>query len=240
MLRGVYSLAGAMDVAATNHELVAENLAHVNSPGYRRQGLVFESYEPPSATGTPLPGERIDSVRSGGSYTQFESGPMQQTGSPLDVALSGDGFFVLQGPRGPLYSRNGALEIGPGNQLRTKSGLPILVDGGAVSLPENTSNIVIGRDGTISADGQTLGKLDVVTFDRPDALRRAGDTMFEGGAPRPVTDGRIAVEQGFREGSNVNVVSEMVSMMIGVRHYEAAEKTLKAISEAIAQQTRPS
>jgi flagellar basal body rod protein FlgG len=239
MLRGVYSLAGAMDVATTNHELIAENLAHVNSPGYRRQGLQFEAYNPPSATGIPLPGERIATVRSGGSYTQFDAGPVQQTGSPLDVALSGDGFFVLQGPRGPLYSRNGALELGPGNQLRTKSGLPILAGGGAVTLPENASNIAIARDGTISVDGTTLAKLDVVTFDRPGLLQRAGDTTFEGGNPQPVTDGGITVEQGFREGSNVNVVNEMVSMMLGMRHYEAAEKTLKAISDAVALQTRP-
>jgi flagellar basal body rod protein FlgG len=240
MLRGVYSLASAMDVAATNHELVAENLAHVNSPGYRRQSMQFESYAPAMAAGTsPQAGDGITNVRSGGVYTQFDSGPLQQTGNPLDVALGGDGFFVMQGPRGPLYSRNGAFELGPGNQLVSRSGLPVLAGGGPVSLPENAGSIQIGHDGTISVDGTPLAKLDVVTFDRPDSLRRAGDTAFEGGNPVPAADGRVTVEQGFREGSNVNVVNEMVSMMLGMRHYEAAEKTLKSISDAIAQQTRP-
>ena len=164
---------------------------------------------------------------------------MQQTGNPLDVALSGDGFFVLQGPRGPLYSRNGAFELGPGNQLRTRSGLPVLAGGGAVTIPENASNIQIGHDGTISVDGNAIAKLDVVTFDRTDSLQRAGDTAFQGGNPQPAGQGKVTVEQGFREGSNVNVVNEMVSMMLGMRHYEAAEKTLKSISDAIAQQTRP-
>jgi flagellar basal-body rod protein FlgF len=240
MIRGLYSLASAMDVSASNHEVVADNLAHANSPGFRRQGLQFESFDAPSSSASgPVPGERVSRVRSGGAYTQFDSGPLQQTGNPLDVALSGNGFFVLQGPQGPLYSRNGALELGPGNQLRTRSGLPVLAGGGPVTIPENAVNIQIGHDGTISADGTPLAKLDVVTIDRPESLRRAGDTAFQGGNPQPAAPGAVTVEQGFREGSNVNVVNEMVSMMLGMRHYEAAEKTLKAISDAIAQQTRP-
>jgi flagellar basal-body rod protein FlgF len=239
MLRGLYSLASAMDVSATNHELIAENLAHVNSPGYRRQSMQFEGFNPPTASGAGLPGESISSVRSGGTYTEFEAGPMQQTGNPLDVALSGDGFFVLQGPKGPLYSRNGAFDLGPGNQLRSRAGVPVLAGGGPVTIPDGANNIQIGHDGTITVDGNTIAKLDIVTFDRPDSLRRAGDTAFEGGTPQPAVDGKVTVEQGFREGSNVNIVNEMVSMMLGMRHYEAAEKTLKSLSDAIAQQTRP-
>ena len=240
MLRGLYSLASAMDVSSANHEVVAENLAHVNSPGYRRQGLQFESFDA-QTTGVsgPLPNERVSRVRGAGNYTQFDSGPMQQTGNPLDVALSGNGFFVLQGPQGQLYSRNGVLELGPGGQLRTRSGLPVLAGGSPVTIPENATNIQIARDGTISVDNNPLAKLDVVTIDRPESLRRAGDTTIQGGNPQPAAPGTVNVEQGFREGSNVNVVTEMVTMMLGMRHYEAAEKTLKAISDAIAQQTRP-
>src|SRR5436190_2423888 len=123
MLRGLYSLASAMDVSATNHEVVAANLAHVNSPGYRRQAMQFESFVPqPSTGGASRPDNTIPSVRAGNTYTSFESGPLQQTGNPLDVSVSGDGFFVFQGPRGPLYSRNGAFEIGAGGQLQTRSG----------------------------------------------------------------------------------------------------------------------
>jgi flagellar basal-body rod protein FlgF len=240
MLRGLYSLASAMDLSASNHEVVAENLAHVNSPGYRRQGLQFESFDAASTSPSgPQPGERVSRVRSGGSYTHFDAGPLQQTGNPLDVALSGNGFFVLQGPQGPLYSRNGVLEIGPGGQLRTRSGLPVLAGGSPVTIPENASNIQIARDGTISVDNNPLAKLDIVAIDRPDSLRRAGDTTFQGGNPQPAAPGSVNVEQGFREGSNVNVVNEMVTMMIGLRHYEAAERTMKTISDAIAQQTRP-
>jgi flagellar basal body rod protein FlgG len=239
MLRGLYSLASAMDVAATNHEVVAANLAHSNTPGYCRQAIPFESFDPPSPMGTASqPYNPIISVRSGGAYTNFESGPLQQTGNPLDVAVSGDGFFVFQGPRGPLYSRNGGFELG-GGQLRTRSGLPVMAGGSPLTIPENASDIRIAQDGTVSADGTTLGTLDVVTFDRPETLRRAGDTTFEGGTPQTPAPGAVRVAQGFREGSNVNVVSEMVSMMLGMRHYEAAEKTMRAMSDAIAQQTRP-
>ena len=240
MIRGVYSLASAMDTAAINHEVVANNLAHVNTPGYRRQGLQVESFNPrqltPSADAQPT--SRVAAVRPGGAFTTFDSGPVQQTGNPFDLALNGDGFFVLDGPSGPLYSRNGTFTLGSDGQLQTQSGLRVRGNGGPIAIPPGASSVQIGQDGTISADGLEVGKLDIASFDRPELLRRAGDTTFEGPAPQTPPPGAVRVEQGYREGSNVNPVHEMVSMMLGYRHYEAAEKTLRAISDALGQQTR--
>src|SRR5438094_5658770 len=87
VIRGMYSAASALDTAATNQELVAENLAHASTPGYRRQGLLFAAYNPLGETQSPYnaPGSDLPNVRSDGGFTQFESGPLQQTGNPLDL-----------------------------------------------------------------------------------------------------------------------------------------------------------
>src|SRR5947209_17929464 len=115
MIRGMYSAASALDTAATNQELVAENLAQATAPGYRRQGLLFAAYSP---LGTSEPGAQLQDVRSPGSFTQFEPGGLQQTGNPLDLAVSGNAFFVLDGPNGPLYTRNGVFEMNGQGQLQ--------------------------------------------------------------------------------------------------------------------------
>src|SRR5438270_814732 len=103
MLRGIYSVANAMETAARNQETVSDNLAHSTTAGYRRQGLLHESsaasFLAQTAAGAPSQSTR--------TYLYVEQGVLQQTGNPLDLAVSGDAFFVVEGPGGPLYTRNG-------------------------------------------------------------------------------------------------------------------------------------
>ena len=119
MLRGIYNAAYAMEVATRNHEIVSENLVNATTPGYRRQGLVYEASAAallPATAGSPAP---VPSTPGGlNTYLHLESGPLQQTSNQLDFAIDGPAFFVVQGPNGPLYTRNGAFELGPGGDLR--------------------------------------------------------------------------------------------------------------------------
>jgi flagellar basal body rod protein FlgG len=239
MLRGLYSIASAMDAAAANHEVVADNLAHASTPGFRRHAIHLETLLPAgdNAGGSPI--APIPSVRPNGSFTDFNPGPVQQTGNPLDVAVTGSGYFVVDGPRGPLYTRNGVFEISDRGDLQTKDGMRVRGQGGAINIPATASSITISQDGAIRADGVEVGRFQLATFDDPRVLRRASGTCFDGPAPQTPAPGVVKVEQGYREGSNVQVVQEMVAMLIGARQYEAAEKTLRAMTEAVQQNTRP-
>jgi flagellar basal body rod protein FlgG len=244
MLRGIYSVASAMETAARNHEIIAENLVNATTPGYRRQGLLYESA---SASTSPAPSAlNTGRSRSNGpgsnSYLYTDPGPLQQTNNPYDVALAGNAFFVLQGPNGPLYTRNGSFQLGPGGQLQARgSGYPVSGSGGqGITIPPDATNVTIGSDGTVFSSGAEIGRLQLASFARPDTLQRVGPTLFQGENPQTPPADSIRVEQGYREGSNVQPVQEMVSMMLGMRFYEAAGKALQAITDAVAQNTKPS
>jgi flagellar basal body rod protein FlgG len=241
MLRGLYTVAGAMERASHNQELVAENLVHATTPGYRRQGLIFEV--PPTSDSTASAGVSIGARRSAltpRSFVYLESGSLQKTDNPLDVALSGNAFFTVQGPNGPLYTRNGSFQLGPDGVLLTRGGgYPVLGQGGPLTFPADTSSITIGSDGAVLSNGVSIGRLQLASFENFDALTRVGPTLFEGANPQTPPPDSVRIEQGFREGSNVQPVQEMVTMMMGIRFYEAAQKAMQSISDAVAQNTRP-
>jgi flagellar basal-body rod protein FlgF len=240
MLRGIYSVANAMEVAAHNQEIVSENLVNATTPGYRRQGLLFEANPAYSLANSPdeTPAPQGSKVSP---YLYLEPGSLQQTNNPLDAAVTGNAFFVVQGPTGPLYTRNGSFEIGPDGQLQTRGGgYRVSSQGGALSVPPTAANITIASDGTVGADGVSLGRLQLASFTKSDSLRRVGPTLFEGDNPQTPTPDAAKVQQGYRESSNVQPVQEMMSMMLGMRYYEAAGKALQAITDAVSQNTRPS
>lgn len=237
MIRGMYSIASALETATTNQDLVAENLAHVATPGYRRHALLFETFNP-GANGEH-PAAQVAGVRTAGQYTSFDVGPIQQTGNPYDLAIAGNAFFVVDGPSGPLYTRNGSFQVNAAGELQTKSGLRVRGLGGPINIPPGARTISIGSDGGVMADGNRVGQIQLAAVDNPGLLRRAGVTLFEGPPPRPPAPGTARIEQGFREGSNVQVVQEMVSMMLGMRRYESAERALRTMHESVGLNTRP-
>jgi flagellar basal-body rod protein FlgF len=237
MLRGIYDAGAAVQASALNQELVAENLAHATTPGYRRQGMTFEAL---LAAGQPSPNPTPqNSPQGNGVFTTFDAGPIQQTGNPLDLAISGEAFFTLEGPNGPVYTRNGVFEINAQGELQNRGGLKLRGQGGPITLPPEVGTIHVAVDGTVFANGTEVGRLQLAQFDNPAELRRVGTTLFEGPAPRVPELGSVRVEQGYREGSNVSMVQEMIAMMIGLRQYEAAERAMRALGEAVALNTRP-
>lgn len=241
MLRGLYSVAGSLEIAGRNQEIVAENLANIATPGYRRQGTLFDMSRfsvtpptsPPQGTQANRPNQR------GSNFTYVDGGPLQQTGNPLDAALVGNAYFVLESPAGPVYTRNGAFEIGPGGALLARgSGYRVRGGGGQLSVPQNAGTIRIGDDGVVYADGAPVGRLELASFPQTETMQRVGPTLFQAPNPQTPAPGSYRVEQGYKEGSNVQAVHEMVSMMVGMRYYEAAQRSMRSISEAVAQNTR--
>jgi flagellar basal body rod protein FlgG len=238
MLPGLYSAASALDAATVNQEIIAENLAQATTPGYRRQGLLFEVLTPDLVNPAAAP-SAVLGTRPAGGYTHFETGPLQQTGAPLDFAISGNAFFTLDGPNGPVYTRNGSFTMDADGVLQNNAGLRVRGQGGPIAIPQGTTQIRVSRDGVVFADGTQVGQFRLATFASPASLRRAGPTLFDGPAPQDADPAAVRVEQGYREGSNVQVVQEMVSMMLGMRYYESAERAMKSLSDAVAQNTRP-
>jgi flagellar basal-body rod protein FlgF len=230
MLTGLYNAAGALGAATASHEMAAENLAHATTPGYRRRSVMFEAVDHAAQQsgyfGVSAPSE----------VTHFEPGPLQHTDNPLDLALSADAFFALDGPSGPVYTRAGCFELNARGELQSTSGLRVRgTGGGAIVIPPNTNTITVNSQGFVYADNAQVGQLQLATFSDARGLRRVGPSLFEGPAPQTPTLGSVRVEQGYREGSNVQIVQEMVALIVGMRHYQAAQKAMTALSESVQQ-----
>ena len=236
MLQGYYSAASGMSAALVNQDMLAQNLANAPVPGYRRQSISFQEYVTPQ---TAASGPTANPPRHGAQIalqsSSFLAGPYQSTGNPLECAIQGDGFFVLDGPNGPLYTRNGQFQINTAGELTSASGYPVRTSNGTLRIPTNAGQIVISQDGTVSMDQTPLGQIRLASFANPSQLQRVGATLFtapQGVSPQTST---AVVRQGYREGSNVNVVNEMVQMIAGMRQYEAAGKAMRSLSDAMQQ-----
>jgi len=240
MFRGLYAAATALDAAAQAQDVTAENLANITTTGYRQRGVTFETFD--RALGRAVEpagdyvGTRLDRV-----FHDFRPGPTQPTGAPLDVALAeADKFFVVTGPDGGrLLTRSGSFKLNDQGVLVTQGGYPVQGDSGTISVPPGTATIHIASDGSVSADGNPLGRLRLIRVGDTSQLTAVSPTLYRIGdeAGAFASGGRVV--QGFREGSNVNPADAMVRMIIGNRYYEAAQRALRTIAESVQLNTRP-
>ncbi len=241
MLVGFYSAATGMQAAERMHDVIAENLAHASVPGYRAQVLSQQTFEQAMQGAIEAPSAVGHGTMASELGTNFSPGPTAETGRSLDVAIGGDGFFEVAGPEGPLYTRNGVFYLNEDGQLITSEGMLVQGENGPISIPANVSaeQIHIAQDGSVSAKQAQFGKLRVATFGDNTQLIRRGTTLFSAPAGTSTPSTSPMILQGARELSNVSAVSEMVRMIWGTRHYEAAQKALSTMDQAIGQVTNP-
>ncbi|MBN1646867.1 MAG: flagellar basal-body rod protein FlgF [Spirochaetales bacterium] len=266
MIRGIYTGASGMIVQMHEMDALANNLANVDLTGYKRDVSAQKSfpelllrrtndngvYKFPfgSIDTAPVVGKIGTGVEFNELYTVFEQGSLRQTENPFDVALEGEGFFVIQTNEGEKYTRNGTFTIDPNGILVTKEGFPVLGENGVIHVKKN--NFVIDQAGNIFHNAiyaddpmqlvtmeqndweqtELLDKLRVVDFDRKRYLKKTGTSMWEAneesGAARAIVTGTDnKVIQGFIEKSNVNSVTEMVRMIEINRAYEASQKSVQ-------------
>lgn len=236
MLNGLYSASSAMEAAGRRHEMISQNLAHAQMPGYRRQTVLHGSRESQfedhlrSAVQYEAHGVTSDKVS-----TDFTAGPMERTNHPLDMAIQGDGFFVVNGPDGPLYTRNGTFQLNLEGQLVTADQLPVQGTSGDITLPPNTalSSLQVSPDGTIYANTTEVGRLQIVNFSDPQKLQQAGITLFAAPDDMPPHDVNATIFQNMRERSNVSPIQELVELIAAQRQQEAAQRSMTAISESV-------
>ncbi|AMV25015.1 Flagellar basal-body rod protein FlgG [Gemmata sp. SH-PL17] len=239
MIRGMYSAASALVVASEQQEVTAHNLAHSSTPGYRERGLVFETFDRVLGR-TAEPTGDITGVRTVQAYHDFRPGALQQTNHRYDLALGDpDRFFVLAGPNGPVYTRNGCFFPDAAGRLVSQGGYALQSDNGEITVPPNTNRFIIASDGTITADGQPLGRLQMVRFANPQQLTAAGPTLYTAQPGSGLQDAPGLVSQGYRESSNVHPADAMVRLIIGARYYDAAQRSLRSLAETIQLNTRP-
>lgn len=221
-------------------EVVSNNIANLNTTGFKSDGALFEQYLMPVARDNGFTGadRRLNFVQDRATWLDLGQGPVQQTGNPLDVALEGKGFLVVQTPRGERYTRNGALQINAAGELVTGEGYQVLGEAGPIVFQPNDRDITISGDGTISArSGNNLtdsqrGKLRVVGFDAPGRLQKDGSSTFA--APPTVTQQpvpNVKFVQGAVEKSNVRAVVEMTRMIEVTRSYTQVATMLSQQSD---------
>jgi flagellar basal-body rod protein FlgF len=223
-------------------EVVANNIANINTTGFKADNSVFEQFMMPVAREEQFPGpdQRISFVQDRATWHDLGQGTIQQTGNPLDVAISGNAFLVVQTPRGERYTRNGSMQINSTGQLVTSEGYQIVGDGGPITFQRTDRDITIGENGLITVrEGANTksdaprGKLRLVAFDQAQRLQKDGGSTFL--APAGV--GAVAAPQGTRvmqgaiEKSNVRAVVEMTRMIEITRSYSDVANLLQQASD---------
>ena len=205
-------------------DVVSNNVANINTTGFKGDTAIFEEYLMPGASADQFarPDRRLSFVLDRSTWHDMSQGPMQQTGNPLDVAIDGQAFMVVQTPRGERYTRNGALQINSAGQLVTSEGFAVLGDAGPIQFQTNDREILIARDGSIAVPDGTRGKLRLVKFDTAQRLTKDGSSTFaapNGVQPQALLPEEKHVLQGSLERSNVRGVIEMTRMIEVNRSY---------------------
>ena len=254
MIRALYSAASGLEAQQLNIDVIANNLANVNTAGFKQSRAEFQDllYQNVRASGaassasTEFPvGLQVGlGSRPVATSRLFTQGDFKQTGSPLDLVIEGQGFFQVRLPNGETaYTRAGSFHLNREGALTTSDGA--LVDP-QITIPPDALTITIAPDGTVSvtqpsqAQAQQVGAIQLASFPNPAGLNSIGKNLFlpttssgEATTGTPGENGIGTVNQGFLEQSNVSVVEEMVNMIVGQRAYEVNSKVVKTADEML-------
>jgi len=238
MIRGLYTSAAGMLAELQRNDVVANNLANLTTSGYRQDRLAMGTF-PAMLLSRIEPGQRPVEIGAVGGGVQvveqrvsFLPGTVQATGLPLDLALSGDGFFAVQTPDGEAYTRQGNFTRTADGTLVTADGLPVLGERGPIKV--TGSDVRIAEDGSISSDGKVVDRLRVVDFADRGRLEKRGQALFT--APAGLTPTAVEapqVQQGYLEMANVNPIEAVTEMIALVRSYEAGQRAIQAQDETL-------
>lgn len=225
MNKGIYiALSGAMQ-KAKHTDIVAQNIANVSTSGYKRGRLSFKDHMVPSDNSNSVAVRGRVMTEKSQEITDFSHGVQHKTGNPLDVAINGEGFFVLEGNR---YTRNGNFHIDSEGNLMDANGIKVMGDGGTLTV--QGSKIDISPSGEIFVDNISVGALGIVDFPDKSVLRKTDGGFFT--ADVEGEEVNAVLSQGFLERSNVNVVRELVDMIRTEREFESYQKMIRIFDDA--------
>ncbi len=229
MENSIYIALSKQAVIRNNMGIVANNIANMNTTGYRGQNLLFKEY-----ISQPRGMEYdISQVYDYGQYQNAAPGPMQRTGNKLDVALEGSGFFGIITNDGIKYSRAGSFSINSNGELVNSNNDKVAsAGGGPINIPQGTIDISIAENGNISADGSLIGQIMIHEFDNYEELTPFGNNLYSSPTPGNQAVNTRAI-QGMLEGSNVNAISEMTKMIDISRKYQSIQKMVQGEHERL-------
>jgi flagellar basal-body rod protein FlgF len=238
MSGSIYAATSGAEVQRVRMELLSNNLANINTVGYKSDEAVFrldQGDSEPDASTTEGEGGTDGTlslpVIPMTARTDFSQGSLQQTGNPLDFALQGEGFFSIQTDAGVRYTRSGAFTLGADGLLTTHDGHAVMGEGGEITI--DGADIQVDGNGNILVDGQITDKLRIVEISDRSALTKEGYNLFKldenRGTEEPVEF--ADVHQGFIEGSNANAVKIMTDLIEVMRGYESYQKIIRTLDE---------
>jgi flagellar basal-body rod protein FlgF len=231
-MSAIESLVQSMQFQWQRHEILANNLANTSTPAFKRDDLALIPDNGAVATRSA----NLLALPAGGSllqWTDFSQGAVQGTGRSLDAAINGPGFFVIETPAGPRYTRAGAFNVRPDGTLVGPTGTPVLGRTG-IPLTLTSSNVTIGAGGEVFDGGRLVDTLRVVDFPKPYRLLKEGHGVYAAVDPlvEPADAQGFEIAGGALEASNVGTIRVMVSMIDVLRTYEASQRAMQAVEEA--------
>lgn len=220
--------AGGLQASMDSFDMLANNLANASTSGFKADRELYSSYLAPEAedASNPSVGEYPVVQKQ---WTDFAQGTLLSTGGATDVALSGRGFFSLNGPKGTLYTRNGNFHFSPQGVLVSAEGYPVRLAGGQPLQSQSDNPLLVNTDGQISQNGGPLGRFELVSFQDPTRLTRAAGAYFENQDPQanPLTAADAQVYQGKTESSNAAPAEGAARMISLMRHFEMLQRAVK-------------
>lgn len=204
-------------------DVIANNVANIDTNGYKGRSLRFSEYMMPRASADAFPAKDrpVSYTVDAGSGLDFSNGPLAQTGRSLDIAVSGNAVIAVQTAGGERYTRNGSLQIDSKGVLVTSDGYAVMGSSGALSFSPQENDIQIGKDGTITTNQGEKGKIRIMTYSSVTQLENAGANVYSATSPLKPATAEVKVEAGYLERSNVRPVYEMSRLIEVNRTYAA-------------------
>jgi len=232
LIKGIYTSASGMMPRILKQEIYANNMANINTSGFKGDDAFMQVLDNVAAEDS-IGGQPWEIPMVDGTYIDFSQGDMEKTDNNLNAAIEGSGFFAVETPSGVRYTRSGNFEVSDQGVLTDSQGNPILSDSGPI--PASGNNMVIGADGSVTVDGANIGKLKIVDFEKPYALKKCEYGYFmpsnESVKEQPAAD--FSIRQGYLEKSNVNAIDVMVDMLASFRAYEVGQKAILSQDETL-------
>ncbi len=249
-MKALFSAATGMAAQQVQIDTIANNLPNVSTNGFKKTRVAFEDlvYQNIRTGEASAEAQRPGQLEIGSgcrviaTQRDFTPGSISQTNAPLDVALQGRGFFVVQTPDGAdRFTRVGSFSVNQDSELVTQQGLPVSP---GITIPLDASEVIIAEDGTVqvrytdATEAVTVGAIEVVDFTNPNGLKAMGGNLFsatsESGEPIALeTADGLSLKQGFIEGSNVDIAEELINMIMAQRAFEVTSKAIESADETM-------